>query len=79
MQQHLATHEENQYEGRGKDFDEESTTQNFMNMARQGDLSPRHMDKVKSVGKGRKKQQKESSSIRNTGVETRRSITKSNN
>lgn len=50
-----------------------------MNDARQGDLSPRHIDKVKSVGRGRKKQQKENTSIYGIGVQMRRTITNSNN
>lgn len=42
----------------GKDIDEESTLKKFMNVERQGDLSPRNILKVKSVGKGKKRQQK---------------------
>ncbi|XP_070032135.1 uncharacterized protein [Nicotiana tomentosiformis] len=38
-----------------KDLDQESTAQNFLNVARQGDLSPRHIEKAKSAAKGRKK------------------------
>lgn len=45
--------------GKGRDLDVESTSQNFMNIARQGDLSPKHIEKGKSVGRGRKKQVKE--------------------
>lgn len=33
--------------GKGRDLDEESTTQNFRNVATQGDLSPRQMDRGK--------------------------------
>ncbi|XP_016484601.1 uncharacterized protein LOC107805125 [Nicotiana tabacum] len=39
----------------GKDLDDESTTQNFLNIARQGDISPRQMEKGKLAGRGRKK------------------------
>lgn len=41
--------------GTGRDMDDESTTQNFQKVARQGDLSPRHMDHRKSVGKREEK------------------------
>ncbi|XP_019232974.1 PREDICTED: uncharacterized protein LOC109213617 [Nicotiana attenuata] len=44
---------------KGKDLDEESTTQNFKRVASQGDLSPRHMDTGRSVGRGKKKNQRE--------------------
>lgn len=64
--------------GKGKDLDEESTAQNFMNVARQGDLSPRLIAKGKSTGKCRKKQQKDITNIQPTGVQTRRNISKSN-
>lgn len=50
-----------------------------MNIARQGDLSPRQIDKVKSAVKGRKKQQKELPSVPTTGVQTRRTLSKSIN
>lgn len=39
----------------GKYMDEEYTIQNFQNVARQGDLSPRLIDRGKTTGKGRKK------------------------
>ncbi|XP_070017818.1 uncharacterized protein [Nicotiana sylvestris] len=42
-------------EHKGRDMDEESTTQNFLNVAKQGDLSPRLIDIVKSATKGKKK------------------------
>ncbi|XP_019232504.1 PREDICTED: uncharacterized protein LOC109213198 [Nicotiana attenuata] len=42
-------------------MDEESTAQNFINVAKQGDLSPRHMEQAKSTLKGRRKQAKETS------------------
>lgn len=62
----------------GKDMDEESTAQNLLNIARQGDLSPRQIEKGKSTGKGRKKQQKESNNIQPAGVQTRGTTSKSN-
>ncbi|KAF3621253.1 hypothetical protein FXO38_31909 [Capsicum annuum] len=40
----------------GIDRDEESTAQNFQNIAREGDLSPRKIEKGKSGGKERKNQ-----------------------
>ncbi|XP_019253806.1 PREDICTED: uncharacterized protein LOC109232489 [Nicotiana attenuata] len=58
-------------------MDQESTTQNFINVARRGDLSPRQMEKVKSAAKGRKKQQKENMAAPTAGVQTRRTLTKS--
>lgn len=60
-------------------MDQESTVQNFFYVARQGDLSPRHMGKVKSAAKGRKKQQKDNTTVHTGGVQTRRTLTKSNN
>lgn len=39
----------------GKDLDEESTAQNFLNIVQQGDISSRQTEKVKSATKGRKK------------------------
>lgn len=65
-------------ENKGKDLDEKSTAQNFINVARQGDLSPRQVDKGRSNDKGRKKQQKYSTYMQRTGVQTRRTMTKSN-
>lgn len=44
---------------KGKDLDEESTAQNIINVARQGDISPRHIEKGKSAAKGNKKQVKD--------------------
>lgn len=43
----------------GKDLDQESTTQNFYNVTREGAVSPREIEKKKSTSKGRKKQQKD--------------------
>lgn len=63
----------------GKVMDEESIAHNFLNIAKQGDLSPRHIEKVKSAAKGRKKQIKESSTSPTGGVQTRRTLTKSQN
>lgn len=60
----------------GRDLDEKPTAQNFMNAARQGDLSSRQTDKDKLVGNERKKQQKEISSVQGTGVQTRRTLSK---
>lgn len=62
----------------GKDLDAKSTTQNFLNVAKQGDLSPRHIDKVKTTAKGRKKQPKDITDVPTGGVQTRRTLTKSN-
>lgn len=62
-----------------KDLDEESTAQNCLNVAKQGDLSPRHIEKVKSAVKGRKKQVKEIFSSTTGGVQTRRTLNKSHN
>lgn len=50
--------EENKEDTHGQDMDEESTAQNFKHIARQGDLSPRVMDKVKSAGRGKKRNTK---------------------
>lgn len=77
--QTAALEEEDNVEGKGKDMDEESITHNFRKVARQGDLSPRHLDKAKSTGKDRKKQQKEISIVSNIGVQTRRTLSKSTN
>lgn len=63
----------------GRDMDKESTTQNFQKVARQGDLSPRHSECGKLVGKGRKKQYKDVTNVQPAGVQTRRTISKSNN
>lgn len=61
---HIVTHlQQGEVHGnlevQGKDLDEEYTIQNFINIARQGDISPRQIEKGKSTGKGRKKQQKD--------------------
>nr|XP_016457134.1 PREDICTED: uncharacterized protein LOC107781021 [Nicotiana tabacum] len=45
---------------RGKDLDTESTYQNFQQVTRQADISPTYMNRGKSVGRGKKKQQKDS-------------------
>ncbi|XP_070022141.1 uncharacterized protein [Nicotiana sylvestris] len=58
----------------GQDLDEESTTQNFQNVARQGDLSPRIVEKAKSAAKERKKHQKENPTVPAGGVQTRRNL-----
>lgn len=58
-------------EGKGRDLDEESTCQNFKNVARQADISPRHMDQGKSAGSGNKKLVREVPSILPFGVKTR--------
>ncbi|XP_019231592.1 PREDICTED: uncharacterized protein LOC109212408 [Nicotiana attenuata] len=57
---------------KGRDLDAESTCQNFRNVARQGDISPRFMEKGKSAGRGRKKQVEEVPNVQPTGVQTRR-------
>lgn len=62
--------------GKGKDMDAESTKQNFIHVAMQGDISPRIMEKVKSAGRGRRKQAKEPNT-QAPGVQTRRTISKS--
>lgn len=63
----------------GHDMDQEYTNQNFQNIARQGDLSPRQIEKAKSAAKGKKKQHKESNTAPTGGVQTRRTLTKSLN
>ncbi|KAM3376682.1 hypothetical protein P3S68_015397 [Capsicum galapagoense] len=60
----------------GIDRDEESTAQNFQNISREGNLSPRQIEKGKSGGKQRKKQR--DSSEPTSGMQTRRSASKSN-
>lgn len=50
-----------------------------MNAAMQVDLSPRQIDKVKSIARGRRKQQKEMSGVPGTRVQTRRIVTKFSN
>lgn len=62
---------------KGKDLDAESTAQNFMHIARQGDLLPRQVEKGRSAGRGKKRQNKEVPSVQATGVQTRRTISKS--
>lgn len=47
-----------------------------MNVATHGDLFSRQIDKGKSVGKGMKKQQKDNSSVRGTGVQTITTLSK---
>lgn len=66
-------------EQKGRDIDEESTAQNFLNVAKKGDLSPRLIEIVKSATKGRKKQSKETSTVPASGVQTRRTQSKSQN
>lgn len=68
--------EETKEDIHGQDMDEEYTAQNFKHIARQDDLSPRVMDKVK-LGRGRKKKQKENTSVLGNGVQTRRACSKS--
>lgn len=63
----------------GKDLDEKSTAQNFINVARQGDISPRQMEKGKAAAKGKKKKVKDNPSGPTTLVQTRRTLTKPNN
>lgn len=63
----------------GKDLDEESIAQNFQIIAKQGDLSPRVFDKGKSAGRGKKKQQKDTSIGQKGGIQTRRNLSKSHN
>lgn len=65
-------------EAKGKDLDQESTTQNILNIARKGDLSPRHIEKGKSTGKGKKKQLKDTHILQPASVQTRRTISKLN-
>ncbi|XP_070042161.1 uncharacterized protein [Nicotiana tomentosiformis] len=48
-------------------MDQESTAQNSQNVARQGDLSPRHMKKAKLAAKGRKMQQKDNNTVHTSG------------
>ncbi|XP_019257238.1 PREDICTED: uncharacterized protein LOC109235538 [Nicotiana attenuata] len=50
-------------------MDAESTTQNFINVAKQGDISPRQMEVGKSVGRGKKKQPRDT-----TGVQQIRTV-----
>lgn len=64
--------------GKGRDLDAESTCQNFNKVARKGDISPRFMEKGKSVGKRKEKQVKGVPSIQPAGVQTRRTMPKSN-
>ncbi|XP_019240885.1 PREDICTED: uncharacterized protein LOC109220870 [Nicotiana attenuata] len=66
-------------EDQAADMDEESTAQNFLNIARQGDLSPRQIDQVKSAAKGKRKQTKEASTVPTGGVQTRRTLSKNQN
>lgn len=56
-EQHMGR-EENQH-ANSRDLDEESIAQNLMNVSRRGDLSPRHMEKITSAGRGRRKQSKD--------------------
>ncbi|XP_019246470.1 PREDICTED: uncharacterized protein DDB_G0290685-like [Nicotiana attenuata] len=63
----------------GRDMDEESSIQNILNVAKQGDLSPRHIEQVKSAAKGRRKQTKETSNATVGGVQTRRTLSKNQN
>lgn len=49
-----------------------------MKVARQGDLSPRHIEKGKSTGRDRKKQVKEPN-VQPAGVQTRGTVSKSIN
>lgn len=60
-------------------MDEESAAQNFMNVARRGNLSPRQIESGKLAGRGRKKQTKEIPSVQAVGVQIRRNISKSIN
>lgn len=62
-----------------RDIDQESTVQNFQSVARLGDLSPRYLEKAKSIAKGRKKQQKDNTTAPTGGVQTMRTLTKSIN
>lgn len=56
VNQEVVHDEEGNNAKKGRDLDEESAVQNFMNVARQGDFSPRQIEKGKSVDKGRTKQ-----------------------
>lgn len=71
--------DDDQHARGGKDLYEESTAQNFRNAARQGDISPRFVEKGKSIGKSRRKQAKETSSGILAGVQTKRTVSKSIN
>ncbi|XP_009803099.2 uncharacterized protein [Nicotiana sylvestris] len=58
----------NHEELKGRDMDEESTAQKFLNVVKQGDLSPRLIELVKSATKGKKKQSKETSIVPFIGI-----------
>lgn len=62
-----------------RDMDEESTTQNFMNIAKQGKLSPRHIEQGKSAAKEKKRNNKEQPIVATGGVKTRRGLSKNQN
>lgn len=61
------------------EMDAESTTQKFINVARQGDISPRQMEIGKSAGRGKKKQARDTTTVQFPGVQTRRTLSKSIN
>lgn len=63
----------------GRDLDEETSAQNFLNVAKQADLSPRLIDKGRSTCRGKKKQPKETPSTIPARVQTRRTVSKSHN
>nr|XP_009768841.1 PREDICTED: uncharacterized protein LOC104219801 [Nicotiana sylvestris] len=59
----------NHAELKGRDMDEEYTAHNFLNVSKQGDLSPRHIELEKSAAKGKKKQSKETFTVPISGDE----------
>lgn len=63
----------------GKDLDKESIAQNFQIIAKQRDLSLRVFEKGNSEGRGKKKQQKDTSTGQKCGVQIRRNLSKSHN
>jgi len=71
--------EEQLKRNKGKNMDAESTTQNFINVSRKGDISPRQIETGKSAVRGKKKQPRVTFVVQVTGVQTRRTIFKSIN
>lgn len=60
--QHGTKEDEAKFGDNQENLDEQSTAKNFLNVARQGDLSPRHIEKGKSTIKGRNKHLKDNPS-----------------
>lgn len=72
----VVDNDRNEQEELRKDLEEESTTTNFHQVAREGDISPRSVDKTKSAGKQAKKYKDKTIPVRVQSKKSRLSIFK---